>query len=121
MNLPVRTLAIVLTIAGAATAANSSVRKHLTPQRIAELTGPAPAPRVKQYTVEISGLSMPAAGPLHIDKKPDTGTVGPITFPIDRPGFIEAIREFAYPIDFDPPQATEDGKTLAAPVRPRGF
>jgi hypothetical protein len=123
MDLPVRTLVVVLTIACAATAANSSVRKRLTPQRVAELTAAAPAPAMepKQYAVEITGITMPNAGPGHVNEKANTPTAGRVTFPADRPAIIEAIRELCYPVKFDPPKAAEDGNSLVAGLRPRAF
>jgi hypothetical protein len=123
MNLPVRSLAIVLTIACAAVAANSAARKRLTLQRIAELTGPAEGQPAQQYTIEISGLTLPNPVPGQIAKKISGGD-GParIHLPAANPtGTVELMREFRYPTEFDPPKAANDGSTIIAPVTPKAF
>jgi hypothetical protein len=123
MNLPVRSLAIVLTIACAAVAANSAARKRLTLQRIAELTGPAEGQPAQQYTIEISGLTIPSPVPGQIARKIPWGD-GPamIHLPAANPkGTVELIREFRYPTEFDPPKAANDGSTIIAPVTPKAF
>lgn len=123
MNLPVRTLAIVLTIACAAAAANSSLRKRLTPQRIAELTGSVEAAPVKHYTVEVIGLAMSSPASGQIDKKnPESNAPLRVVLPAGNPrAILEMIREFRYPTEFDPPKATNDGSTITAPIKPTAF
>jgi hypothetical protein len=61
---------------------------------------------------------MPFLDSVHPDKKRTTGR---ITFPADRPAIIEVIREFRYPVKFDPPRAAEDGSLIIAPLTPKEF
>jgi hypothetical protein len=123
MNLPVRSLIIVLTIACVAVAANSPARKRLTLQRIAELTGPAEMQPAKYYSVEISALTIPSPIPGQTGK-PFPVSDGParIKLPVANPkGTLEFIRELRYPTEFDPPRAANDGSAIVAPVTPNAF
>lgn len=93
-----RTSLLLVTLAAAATAANSTKSaKRLTMQRVAELT--APAPEAKVSLIDISGI-----GKLAI-KANSTAT-------------LEMIRENRFPIAFDPPRA-ENGKIT--PTTPTEF
>ena len=129
MNTKARTTILCLAIAGAALAAKSSIPKRITPQRIAELTAPADAPKAKTYTVEIFGLEGPGPGTGGVDKnfrpapKPVLSKIDParVTLAAENPeGGFEMTREVAFPSEFEPPHAAPGGEMLS-PAAPKAF
>lgn len=112
-------------------AATSKPPQRLTVRRVAELTAPADTPQARSYTVQISGLDFPPANARSNQQRliPDLGfrpasPASPrVTLAAEKPqGLIEVIREFRYPVDFDPP-GTSPGPdpALTKPITPRGF
>jgi hypothetical protein len=117
MKLPIRTFIIVAALAClAATAAPT--RKRLTPQRLADLTGPADAPQGQKFTFEISGLKPPTR---ELKQAFPQSGPGRYTVTAGIPAVIEMIREFRYPTEFSPPQAGADGKNIVVPMTPKAF
>jgi hypothetical protein len=90
-------------VAITAAAITKSAKAVLTPERIRGLTAPTDAPMPKGYKVTISGLgscTLQAGAPL-------------------AQGALEAIREFRFPIRFEPPKS--DGEDKVSPTTPSAF
>jgi hypothetical protein len=104
MNTTIRTAIACLTVFSAAVAAAPNLRPLLTPKRLAELTAPADAPKVKGYKVEISEL-------------------GSATLPEAKlEGEIQAVREFRFPVEFAPAKANAvNGALSVTPTTPTAF
>lgn len=104
MNTTIRTAIACVAIVSAAVAAAPNLRPLLTPKRIAELTVPTEAPKVKSYKVDISDL-------------------GNATLPEAKPeGEIQAVREFRFPVEFALPKATAvNGAPSVTPTTPTAF
>jgi hypothetical protein len=103
MNTDFRTAIACLALICVGCTATPNTRKRLTVQRVADLTAPTNAPRPKGYKVEISGI-------------------GAATLPAAKPeGRIETIREFRFPVAFDPPRATANVAPGITPLTPTAF
>ena len=103
MNTSIRTALVCFAVISIAVAATPNSRKRLTAQRVADLTAPTDAPHPKGYKVEISALGssrIPAA-------KPE--------------GEIQSIREFHFPTEFEPPQASATVAPAIIPTTPTAF
>jgi hypothetical protein len=103
MKTTTRTAILCLAVAGISLAATPSAQKRLTPQRISELTAPAPgAAPAKGYKVEISSF-------------------GSVTLPAGKAAVeIQSGRDFIFPTEFDPPQAAANDLPVV-PTTPTTF
>ena len=121
MKTTVRTTIVCLAVASIAIAAPQKT-KRLTPQSIAELTAPSDAAKPKTYKVEVSGLEHPRSI-FRQPSSPPPAKEGPVSvnLPADKPqAVLECIREFRFPIEFDPPQAA-NGAPVITPTTPAAF
>ncbi len=85
----------MLTVAALSIAAATKSPNRLTPQRVAELTAPAPVAAATIYDVTITGLPKAA-------------------LKADQRAVIETIREVIFPTEFDPPQAPQEVRGAAS-------
>ena len=122
----IRTTVAGVALTCVAVAATSTLSKPLTPERVAELTAPVDAPSAKSYKVSITGLKLPQTkwwpATLGNGRFAADGSIG-ITLPADKAqGVMEVIREFRFPVAFEPPEAKDGGAHgLTAPITPAGF
>lgn len=103
MNHLLRVSLSVLAVAGLSFAAASKPQPRLTPARIVELTTPASRPAPNSYQVKMSDLGEGAI--------PSNGTK--VT--------LEKIREFRFPTEFTPPQASLRTDVPVVPTTPDVF
>ena len=116
MKTTIRTAIICLAVASIAIAATTKP-SQLTPNRIAELTAPSDAPKAKAYKVEVTDLQRQYRTPT-VENVPIS-----VTLPADKPqAVLECIREFRFPIEFNPPEPTaKDSKFPITPTTPVTF
>ena len=112
MNTTIRTAIICFAVASIAIAATTKPNR-LTLSRIAELTAPSDAPKAKTYKVEVTGLQRPSPTP-----SSENAPIS-VTFPANKPqAVLECVREFHFPIEFSPPEATGLTKKSEFPITP---
>ncbi len=104
MNTPLRVVLVCTAIGFVGIAAASTAKKHLTIQRVLELTAPTGNPPPAQYKIEVSNI-------------------GSVVLSADKSeGQVEMIREFLYPTAFNPPQSAPAGSaTVLVPSTPTDF
>jgi len=104
MNKPTRTLQNAAFALLTSTSVLLASTEHLTPQRIDELTAPADSLAKKTVVVEVSDL-------------------GKVKLSKDLEGTLELIREYHYPVKFDPPQVSKNSEhqTIVIPATPNAF
>jgi len=92
--------------------------ERLTPRRINQLATQSELPKPHGYKVSISGLGRD----LSQDLKGLVSDPMTIAFPADKTGTMEGIREFRFPVEFEPPASKNDlNMGTVTPITPTKF